>query len=112
MHVMSTPLKDFFESHPEVPSCFPNLILVVVPATDTRIAGENSNLSKFLRCLHELSLVDHCRPNVVAVLSFCCSVSWRKVEVWKEKMEEKKKSCPGCHIRCFKGLCTCCFVGE
>ena len=84
-------IKKFYEGHPKVPGCFPNLILVVVQATDTRIAGENSNLSKSLRCLNELRLVDHPRPNVVAVLSFCCSVSWRKVEVWKKEMEEKKK---------------------
>ena len=84
-------IKKFYEGHPKLRGCFPNLILVVVPATDTRIGGENSNLSKSLRCLNELSLVDHRRPNVVAVLSFCCSVSYRKLEVWKEKMENRKK---------------------
>ena len=83
-------IKRFYNRHPKLHGCYPNLILVVVPAFDTRIAGKNSNLSKSLRCLNELSLVDHRRPNVVAVLSFCCSVSWRKVEVWKEKMENKK----------------------
>ena len=62
-----------------------------MPATDTSIAEENSNLSKSLRCLNELRLVDHRRPNVVAVLSFCCSVSCKKVETWKKKMENKKK---------------------
>ena len=84
-------IKKFYNSHPKLHGCYPNLILVVVKATDTRIAGENSNLSKSLRCLNELRLVDHHRPNVVAVLSFCCGVSWRKVEVWKEKIENKKK---------------------
>ena len=84
-------IKRFYESHPKLRGCFPNLIFVLVPVTDTRIAGENSNLSKSLRCLNELSLVDHDHPNVVAVLSFCCSVSSRKVEKWEEKMENKKK---------------------
>ena len=84
-------IKRFYESHPKLRGCFPNLIFVLVPSTDTRIAGENSNLSKSLRCLNELSLVDHRRPNVVAVLSFCCSVSCKKVETWKKKMETKKK---------------------
>ena len=84
-------IRKFYESHPKLRGCFPNLILIVVQATDTRIGGENSNLSKSLRCLNELSLVDHRCPNVVAVLSFCCSVSWRKVELWKERMEDKKK---------------------
>ena len=84
-------IKKFYEGHPKLRRCFPNLIFVIVQATDTRIAGENSNFSKSLRCLNELSLVDHCRPNVVAVLSFCCSVSCKKVETWKKKMENKKK---------------------
>ena len=84
-------IKKFYEDHPKLRGCFPNLIFVVVPATDTGIAGENSNLSKSLRCLNELGLVDHRRPNVVAVLSFCCSVSCKKVETWKKKMENKKK---------------------
>ena len=84
-------IKKFYQGHPKLRGCFPNLIFVVVQATDTRIAGENSNLSKSLRCLDELGLVDHRRPNVVAVLSFCCSVPCIKVEVWKEKIENKKK---------------------
>ena len=84
-------IKKFYEGHPKLCRCFPNLIFVLVPATDTRIAGENSNLSKSLRCLNQLGLVDHRCPNVVAVLSFCCSVSCKKVETWKKKMENKKK---------------------
>ena len=84
-------IKKFYEEHPKLERCFPNLIFVLVPATDTRIAGENSNLSKSLRCLNQLGLVDHSCPNVVAVLSFCCSVSYKKVETWKKKMENKKK---------------------
>ena len=82
-------IKKFFEGHPKLRGCFPNLILIVVKATDPRIAGEN--FSKSLRCLNELSLVDHRRPNVVAVLSFCCSVPCGNLERWKEKMENKKK---------------------
>ena len=84
-------IKKFYEGHPKLHGCFPNLIFVVVQATDTRIAGENSNLSKSLRSLNELSLVDHRRPNVVAVLSFCCSVPCIKVEIWKERVENQKK---------------------
>ena len=84
-------IRKFYDGHPKLRGCFPNLIFVVVPATDTRIAGENSNLSRSLRCLNELGLVDHRRPNVVAVLSFSCSIPSRKVEVWKEKMQNKKE---------------------
>ena len=84
-------IKKFYEGHPKLRGCFPNLIFVLVPAMDQRIAGENSNLSKSLRCLNKLGLVDHRRPNVVAVLSFCCSVPYIKVEVWKERVENRKK---------------------
>ena len=84
-------IKKFYEDHPKLCGCFPNLIFVLVPATDTRIAGENSNLSKSLRYLKELNLVDYSSPNVVVVLSFSCSVSWKNLEAWKQKMETKKK---------------------
>ena len=84
-------IKRFHEGHPKVPGRFPNLIFVLVQATDTRVFGKKSILSKSLRCLNELRLVDHRRPNVVAVLSFCCSVPFMKVEEWKENIENKKK---------------------
>ena len=84
-------IKKFYEGHPKLQGCFPNLIFVLLKANDTRIAGENSNLSKSLRFLNKLSLVDHRRPNVVAVLSFCCSVPCIKVDVWKERVENLKK---------------------
>ena len=84
-------IKKFYEGHPRLRGCFPNLIFVVVSAMDQRIAGENSDLSKSLRCLNELGLIDHRRPNVVAVLSFCCSIPCKKVEKWKKNMETKKK---------------------
>ena len=84
-------IKRFYQSHPKLKGCIPNLIFVLVQATDTRVAGENSNLAKSLRCLKELRLVDHRSPNVVAVLSFCCSISYKKVDVWKEKIENKRK---------------------
>ena len=84
-------IKKFYEGHPKLCGCFPNLIFVLVQATDTRVLGENSILSKSLRCINELGLVDHRCPNVVAVLSFSCSIAWKKVETWKEKMEKKKK---------------------
>ena len=84
-------IKKFYEGHPKLRGCFPNLILIVVKATDRRIIGENSNFSKSLRCLNQLDLVDHGSPNVVAVLSLSCSVPYKNRERWKEKMEWKQK---------------------
>ena len=83
-------IKKFYKTHPKLAGCYPNLIFLLVEATDNRIKGPNSNLSKSLRCLKQLGLVDHHYPNVVAILSFCCSVSYKNVTIWNEKMEEKK----------------------
>ena len=81
-------IKKFFEGHPKLRGCLPNLIFVLLRATDERIAGENSNLLKTLRYLNELSLIDRCHPNVVAVLSFCCSVPLEKVEKKKKVVQD------------------------
>ena len=84
-------IKEFYKTHSKLKDCFPNLILVVVQATDTRLAGKNSRLSKSLRCLKELKLVDHQHPNVVAVMSFCCFIPWKRLQVWQEKLNTNKK---------------------
>ena len=83
-------IKQFYETHPKLIGCYPNLIFLLVQATDTRIGGRNSDLSKSLRCLQQLSLVDRDHPNVVAVLTFCCSVNYKNDANWKEKMAKKK----------------------
>ena len=83
-------IKQFYETHPKLSGCYPNLIFLLVQATDTRIDGRNSDLSKSLRCLQQLCLVDRDHPNVVAVLTFCCSVNYNNVANWEKKMEKKK----------------------
>ena len=83
-------IKQFYETHQKLSGCYPNLIFLVVPATDTRIEGPNTNLSKSLRCLKQLGLVDQIHPNVVVVLSFCCSIPHKKVAKWEMKLKEKK----------------------
>ena len=84
-------IKRFYETHEKLSGCYPNLVFLLVQATNTRIQGTNSNLSKSLRCLKELGLVDQYLPNVVAILTFCCSVSYKNVTKWSEKIEAKKK---------------------
>ena len=83
-------IKQFYETHPKLIGCYPNIIFLLVQATDTRIDGRNSDLSKSLRCLQQLCLVDRYHPNVVAVLTFCCSVNYKNIPNWEKKMEEKK----------------------
>ena len=85
-----TSIKDFFETHPSLSGYYPNLILLVVKASDNRIEGENSNLGKSLRCIKQLGLVDPKHPNVVAVLSHACHVPYKRVAKWTEKLEVVK----------------------
>ncbi|CAB4043193.1 GTP-binding A, partial [Paramuricea clavata] len=84
--------KHFFETHPlySKTKCSPNLIFLLVSANDHRIEGNNSGLAKSLRALKELDIVDKHRPNVVAVLTFCCSVPHFDVSQWEAMMKEKK----------------------
>jgi hypothetical protein len=84
-------IQRFFQTHDlySSPKCYPNLIFLLVSANDHRIEGSNSDLANTLRILKELDVVDLHHPNVVAVLTFCCSVS-HNVQRWETKMEEKK----------------------
>lgn len=85
-------IKRFFETHPGLPEqlTYPNLVFLVVNATDQRINGPSSNLSKGLRGIKLLELVDTNNPNLVVVVTFCCSVPYKNVVNWKKKMQEKK----------------------
>ena len=84
-------MKRFFQTHPlySKTKCYPNLIFLFVSATDHRIEGSDSNLAHTLKILKELGVVDQHHPNVVAVLTFSCSISHRVVSKWEQKMKEK-----------------------
>ena len=69
-------IKEFYRKH--IKGCKPNLVLILIQATDTRIQGENSNLAKSLRCLNSLKLIDTKSPNVVAVLTWSTAMGERK----------------------------------
>ena len=69
--------------------CKPNLIFILIQATDTRIQGENSNLAKSLKCLKALKLVDSKYPNVVAVLTFCTALGEKKKRFTKNIISSK-----------------------
>ena len=70
--------------------CKPNLVLILIQATDTRIQGENSNLAKSLKCLKALKLVDSKHPNVVAVLTFSTALG-EKEKRFTKNMALKKQ---------------------
>ena len=85
-------IKQFFETHSQYSKakCYPNLIFLVISANEHRMIGKNSKLANTLRALKELGVVDRNYPNVVAVLTFCCSVSYYNLAKWEETMKRKK----------------------
>ncbi|CAB4028572.1 GTP-binding A, partial [Paramuricea clavata] len=85
-------IQDFFRTHPKLTGHYPNLIFVVLKANDNRLKGENSRLTKSLRCVKLLKLVDPINPNVVAVITHACEGphAFRNVDRWREKMETIK----------------------
>lgn len=85
-------VKRFFETHPilKEQQTYPNLVFLVVSAMDPRIKGPCSNLSKGLRGIKFLEVVDTNCPNVVVVVTFCCSVGHKNVDKWKKMMQTKK----------------------
>ena len=82
--------QKFFRTHPKLSGCYPNLIFVVVKATDNRIMGENSELGKSLRCIKLLGLVDPDKPNIVAILTHACGVRKKSNKEWSEELEKRK----------------------
>ena len=84
-------MKHFFKTHPLYSESrfYPNLIFLVISANEYRINGSNSKLANTLRALQQLDVVDKHHPNVVAVLTFCCSDSCNVLK-WEKMMEEKK----------------------
>ena len=85
-------MKLFFEKHPlySKPKCYPNLVFLVISADERRIDGSGSKLANILRALKELDVVDRNHPNVVAILTFCCSISYLNIPRWEKAMQEKK----------------------
>ena len=83
-------MRDFFNTHPKLSKCYPNLVLLVVKATDNRIKGENSELGKSLRCIKQLGLVDPKNPNVVVILTHVCSIQKKNDEEWTKELNKRK----------------------
>ncbi len=83
-------IQKFFSTHPKLSGCYPNLIFVIVKATDNRIIGENSELGKSLRCIKLLGLVDPNKPNVVAILTHACGLAHKNAKKWSDELERRK----------------------
>jgi predicted GTPase len=85
-------IKQFFETHPKLSGHCPNLIFLIIKATDTRFKGNNSELAKSLRCVKQLKLVDPNNPNVLAILTHACGIPYMKADKWSQKLETKKEA--------------------
>ncbi|XP_046852782.1 uncharacterized protein LOC124446034 [Xenia sp. Carnegie-2017] len=86
-------IQQYFRTHPKFPAetkIYPNLVFFVAKADDTRMKGTNSQISKCLRGIKLLDVVDISHPNLVVILTFVCSVGFKNPEKWQVKMQEKK----------------------
>ena len=85
-------MREFFRTHDTLSKCFPNLIFLIVKATDNRIEGENSQLGKALRCIEQFCLVDVKYPNVVVILTHVCSVRKKNDKEWSKALDKIKST--------------------
>ncbi|XP_046850131.1 uncharacterized protein LOC124443686 isoform X1 [Xenia sp. Carnegie-2017] len=86
-------VKKYFETHPEFSSktkIYPNLVFIVDRASNNRMKGVNSTLSRSLRGIKMLDVVDISHPNLV-ILTHACSVGHANPKKWQESMQKKKE---------------------
>ena len=83
-------IKKFFDTHPKLSNCYPNLIFLVLKATDNRMMGKNSELGKSLRCVKQLKLVDPNNPNVVIILTHACAIRRKSPNEWSKALDKIK----------------------
>ncbi len=79
----------FRQKHPDMAGVYPNIVLVMVQATDTRWRGKNSSFEKSLKALKKINIVDKHKPNVVVVVTWACSVVIKNPEKWRDNLREK-----------------------
>ena len=86
-------IEHFLACHPYLDSqylhlkFYPNIVMIVVRAGDPRITGFNSQLSKMLRVLSKLNIVDKLCPNVIIVLT--CALFIRPPKKYAEKRDSQ-----------------------
>ena len=82
-------IEMFRRNSESLKDCYPNVVLIVFQATDTRFSGKKSPFYKSLLAFGRLGLIDKKKPNVVVIMTHSCSIPNKKVEKWKAKLEEK-----------------------
>ena len=73
---------------------YPNMILLLIKATDNRFVGKNSKLSKTIRSLEALNTIDRNCPNLIVVITHIMSIAKK---LWDKQKQEIKK--------CVKNVC-------
>ena len=87
-------IRKFYEDYAlraEAGKFYPNLIFILIKASDSRIDGPTNNLIKSLRVLKKLDLVDTAKPNVVGIITHACQFA-RTTAKWIERFEKKRKN--------------------
>ena len=83
-------VQNFFHTHSKLSECYPNLIFLILSATNNRFVGEDSEFEKSLRCVKQLGVVDPDNPNVVTILTHVCAIQKKKDKEWIQALEEMK----------------------
>ena len=84
-------IDQFLLSHPFLDSkrlfykLYPNLVMIVARAGDPRILGINSQLSKMLRMVSKLNIIDKNCPNIIVALT--CAMFIRPPKKYVEKRD-------------------------
>ncbi len=68
---------------------YPNIVLLCIQATDNRFMGSHSSFTKTLKAIRSLNIVDRQKPNVIVVITWACSIPFRNITKWENKLIEK-----------------------
>ena len=85
-------MKKFLKTHPSLSKCYPNLVFLLMKASDKRLLGKDSELGKSLRCVKLLNIVDHNNPNVVTILSHAGDIQKKTNEEWTKELDKIKSN--------------------
>ena len=80
-------IKRFYESHPTLKGFFPNLVFILISAADARLEGPCSDLTRSLKSLSQLNLVDRQHPNVIGIITRADFLG-KRMPRWKTNFDQ------------------------
>ena len=69
---------------------YSNVILLCINAIENRYEGPSSRLTRSLKILNDLNIIDREKPNLVIALTHACAIAHVNVKEWKKQLESKK----------------------